>query len=247
MLGLRRMLAFIARSQHGICAARPCGTVDRCGHGKWRLRLRSASPSSKHKHQNSKEDSQPFESRFSVKVRSHGVYSILPASRAMCRRQFSIRQHARAAHLVRRGAVRTAVSLASRNNLIVNFSTCGRQSCAGFTISFKGSPVKRGSLKRAFVRSFLPLGGRFVGLRWMHILLLSSLLVTLGVWGHVVVQNSTTKSVASKTTIQSRPTRVLGKPRRTCKAINSRPRDTKKPLRTRELGTGRISSAAHTF
>jgi len=42
-------------------------------------------------------------------------------------------------------------------------------------------------------------------LRWMHILLLSSLLVTLGVWGHVVVQNSTTKSVASKTTIQSPP------------------------------------------
>jgi Zn-dependent protease with chaperone function len=39
----------------------------------------------------------------------------------------------------------------------------------------------------------------------MHILLLSSLLVTLGVWGHVVVQNSTTKSVASKTTIQSPP------------------------------------------
>lgn len=40
-------------------------------------------------------------------------------------------------------------------------------------------------------------------LRWMHILLLSSLLVTLGVWGHVVVQNSTTKPVASNTTIQS--------------------------------------------
>lgn len=40
-------------------------------------------------------------------------------------------------------------------------------------------------------------------LRWMHILLLWSLLVTLGVWGHVVVQNSTTKPVASNTTIQS--------------------------------------------
>src|SRR6516164_5695974 len=47
-------------------------------------------------------------------------YSILPASRAMCRLQFSIRQHARAAHWVRRRAVLTAVSLASRNNLIVN-------------------------------------------------------------------------------------------------------------------------------
>ena len=40
-------------------------------------------------------------------------------------------------------------------------------------------------------------------LRWMHTLLLSLLLVTHGVSGHVVVQNSTTKPVASNTTIQS--------------------------------------------
>ena len=37
---------------------------------------------------------------------------------------------------------------------------------------------------------------------WMHILLLSSLLVTLGVSGHVVVLNSNTKPVVSNTTIQ---------------------------------------------
>src|SRR6516165_2524581 len=60
----------------------------------------------------------------------------------------------------------TAVLLASRNNLVVNASTCGRQSRAGFAISIKVSPVKRESLKRAFVRCFLPFGSRFVGSCW---------------------------------------------------------------------------------
>jgi len=165
MLGLRRMLAFIARSQHGICAARPCGSVDRCGHGRWGLRLRSASTSSKHKHQNSKEDSQPFESRFSVKVRSHGFTQFCQL-RARCAdgsSQFAntLEQPTWCAEELYNGCLP-----ASRNNLLVNASTCSRQSRAGFAISSKGSPVKRESLKRAFVRCFLPFGGRFVGSCW---------------------------------------------------------------------------------
>ena len=54
--------------------------------------------------------------------------------------------------------------------------------------------------------------------RWMHIPLLSLLLVTLVVWGHVVVQNSTTKSVASKTAIQLPPD---GSPREATKDVQS--------------------------
>jgi len=83
--------------------------------------------------------------------------------------------------------------------------------------------------------------------RWMHILLLSSPLVTLGVWGQVVVQNSTTKPVASNTTIQS-PTDAG--PREATKDVQSYklpPETYQKPLPTRELGIGRISSAARTF